>query len=169
MDSSSTAGDSVFEELQSDATAAFLNTATPRVQSTETHSQPVHHEGVTEEVQTHNISEHDLGLDSPNAKNVGAQMKAEENDRSPTNDIKDDASISSLQLRLQRDDQPYNFRSEHPPELTWQYKQDGAKYARTAAVYIEGLENRVMTVEKELLELQYEVGSKERPDSDEDR
>ena len=69
----------------------------------------------------------------------------------------------------QRLRQPYD--STDPPlgSLPEDYKRLGTKYARVAAIYTEGLESRVSGVEKELLELQYEFGSKERPDADERR
>ena len=99
---------------------------------------------------------------SPNAATARVQATDVHSQPVQHGGNEDDASIdSSILLRQHR----WNLRysDAKPSGLVTEYKQCGNKYARVAAVYTEGLESRVHTVEKELLELQYELGSKERP------
>lgn len=162
MDSTSTPGDFVSEELQEVATAASLNTATTRVQATEVQSQPVQHGGDEEDVQARDSFHHGLASDSDEAESGGEDANLKEDEHPHTDDFEDDTSIDALSL----DSQNLHYRNygrEQPSRVVAKYKQHGEKYARVAAVYTEGLESRVHTVEKELLELQYELGSKERP------
>lgn len=162
MDSTSTPGDFVSEELQEVATAASLNTATTRVQATEVQSQPVQHGGDEEDLQPHEFPHQGLASDSAEAGIGGEQANMKEDEHPHTDDFEDNTSIDTDSLIFRS----YNFRHygrERPSELVARYKQHGDKYARVAAVYTEGLESRVHTLEKELLELQYELGSKERP------
>lgn len=130
----------------------------------EVHSRPVQH-GVNEEnVQTRDSANQELLPDSPEATNAGAQAGTKENGHSPPNDVQDDVSISSEDLMDARVLQPVDFKKpEHYPHFFEACKEKGPKYARVAALYTETLENRVGVLEKELLELHYEVGSKERP------
>lgn len=162
MDSTSTSGDFESEELQEVATAASLNTATTRVQATEVQSQPVQHGGNEEDLQPHEFSQHGLASDSDEAGNGGEQANMKKDEPSPIDDFKDNASIDSQALMIHTIQQHYDYR-RGSSETFAKHKQYGTKYARVAALYTEGLEIRVRTVEKELLELQYELGSKERP------
>ena len=162
MDSTSTPGDFVSEQLQKVATAASLNTATTRLQATEVPSQPAQHGGNEEDVQACDSLNHGLASDPDEAENGGEHANVKEDEHSPTDDFKDDASIDSDNSS----DQNFGilpFGEEQRRRMVARLKQYGHKYARVAAVYTEGLESRVHTVEKELLELQYELGSKERP------
>lgn len=162
MDSTSTPGDFVSEELQEVATAASLNTATTRVQATEVQSQPVQHGGDEEDVQARDSFHHGLASDSDEAESGGENAKLKEDEPSPTDDFKDNASIDSDELMFHSIGQQIDHRRGSSKSFAM-HKQYGTKYARVAALYTEGLETRVRTVEKELLELQYELGSKERP------
>ena len=161
MDSTSNPGDYASEELQRVATTASLNTATPRVQATEAHSQPVQHGGNEEDLQPHEFPHHGLASDSAEAGIGGEQANMKEDEPSPTDDFKDNASIDSQALMIHTIQQHYDYKRGSSESA--KHKQYGTKYARVAALYTEGLEIRVRTVEKELLELQYELGSKERP------
>lgn len=162
MDSTSTPGDFVSEELQEVATAASLNTATTRVQATEVQSQPVQHGGNEEGLQPREFPHHGLASDSAEPGIGGEQANMKEDEPSPTDDFKDSASIDSDALMFHTTEQYVDYKSRQSESFAM-HKQYGTKYARVAALYTEGLETRVRTVEKELLELQYELGSKERP------
>ena len=47
-----------------------------------------------------------------------------------------------------------------------QRRKRGIKYAKTTAIYVEGLETRVGWLEKEIVELQYKIGSRARPEDE---
>lgn len=162
MDSTSTPGDFVSEELQEVATAASLNTATTRLQATEVQSQPVQHGGDEKDVQARGFFHHGLASDSDEAESVGENANLNEDEHPHTHDFEDDTSMDTEILIDQRLNL-LNYGKEQSSEMVAKYKQHGDKYARVAALYTEGLESRVHAVERELLELQYELGSKERP------
>ena len=169
MGSTSSDGDLAPEELQINATAAPLNTAPDGVQATEFGSQLAQHGTDEGQGQTHGFLRHDPASGSPEATDADVRADTKENKHSPANESSDDISIDSVEIRVWRNEQPYDFRDPPGESLSAEYKRQGAKYARVAAVYTEGLENRVSGIEKELLELQYEFGSKERPDPDKKR
>lgn len=169
MDSTSTAGDFASEKVQTIPSAASLNLAEPRVQATELHSHPVQQGQNGEESQTCVSAKQYLAPDSPEATNAGAQAGIKEDGHSPTNDIEDDVSITGAEINITRDRQTYQFEHEDHSKLAEGYKRSGRKNARAAAIYTEGLEIRVGVLEKELLELQFEVGSKERRNEEEER
>ena len=166
MGSTSSGNDLAPEELQINATAAPPNIAPDGVQATEFGSQPVQHGTDDGEGQTRGFRRHDPASGSTEATDAEARADTKEEEHLPTNEIRDDISISSHEIRLQRDQQAYDFRNPPMESLSAKYKSHGAKYARVAAIYTEGLEHRVSEIEKELLELQYESGSKERPDQE---
>ena len=168
MDSTSSGNDLAPEELQINATAAPLNIAPDGVQATEFGSQPVQHGTDDGEGQTRGFRRHDPASGSPEATDAEARADTKGDEQSPTNEIRDDISIVSRDIRLQRDQQPYDFRDQGN-SMTARYKSQGEKFARVASLYTEGLENRVSEIERELLELQYEFGSKRRPDLDKER
>lgn len=163
MDAILTAGDFASETLQRVPSAASPSSAEPHVQETEAHSQPVWHGGNREDVQTRDSAEKDVAPDSPEAPDIVAQADTKENGHSPTNKIEDDISIASGDIFNEHTSLEADFERRHEPWLVKHYKEKGTKYARVAALYTEGLETRVGALEKELLELQYEVGSRERP------
>ena len=166
MNSTSTAGDFATAELPRMSSAASLEPAELHVQATELPSQPVQHGADGEESQTGVFVKQDLAPDSPEATTAGAQADIKENTHIPILDTSDDdSSIHSSDVEEVRVGQPFNLKGKHL--LLEKYKEDGPKYARAASIYAEGLEHRVGVLEKELLELQYEVGSKERPDEEE--
>ena len=169
MGSSSNDGDLAPEELQRNATAAPLNTAPHGVQATEFGSQLLQHRTDEGEGQTRGFLRHDPASGSPEATDADVRADTKENKHSPTNESSDDISIVSAEIRVQRNEQPYDFRDPQGVFMTAEYKSQGAKFARVAAIYTEGLENRVSGIERELLELQYESGSKQRPDLDKER
>ena len=164
MASTSKDSDLASEELQRNATAAPLNTAPHRVQATEFVSQPVQHETNEGEGQTRDFRSHDPASGSPEATDAGARANEKEDQDTPIDESRDDISIDSTEIRMQRNEQPYDFRDPQRYIMTAEYRDQGAKFARVAAIYTEGLENRVSGLERELLELQYEFGSKARPD-----
>lgn len=163
MNSTSTAGELASEKVQRDSSAASLNLAEPRVQATEIHSQPVQHGAKEELVQTRDSAKQDLASDSLEATNAGGQADLEEDEHSPTNDIRDDVSIASGSLFRETLATPWNYGKQRPDWMVERDKRHGTKYARVAAICTEGLENRVGMLEKELLELQYKFDSGERP------
>ena len=163
MDSILTAGDFASETLQRVPSTASPSSAEHRVQATEVHSQPGWHGGNREDVQTRDSAEKDVAPDSPEAPDIVAQADTKEDGHSSTNKIEDDISIDSNDLFNEHTSLETDFERRHEPWLIKSYKEKGTKYARAAALYTEGLETRVGALEKELLELQYEFGSKERP------
>lgn len=158
MNSTSTAGELASEKVQRDSSAASLKLAEQWK-----FIQPVQHEGKEELVQTRDSAKQDLAPDSLEATDAGGQADLEEDEHSPTNDIRDDVSIASRTLEREIIEMPWEYRKQRPDWMVENYKRHGTKYARVAAIYTEGLETRVGTLEKELLELQYKFGSKERP------
>lgn len=147
------------------SSAASLERAELRAQPTELPSQPVQHGADGEESQTGVSVKQDLAPDSPEATTAGAQADIKENTHIPTSDASDDdSSVDSSDLEEVRIRQSIELKIPHTPSLLLKYKENGPKYARAASIYVEGLEIRVGVLEKDLLELQYEVGSKERPD-----
>ena len=169
MGSTSSDGDLAPEELQMNPTAAPLNTAPDGVQATELGSQLLQHRTDEGEGQTRGFLRHDPASGSPEATDADVRADTKEIKHSPANESGDHISIDNDEIEDQRVRQPYDFRDPPGDSLSADYKRQGAKYARAAAIYTEGLETRVSGIEKELLELQYEFGSKERPDSDEER
>ena len=162
MDSTSPAGGSASEELQRAPAATSLESATPVTQATKVHHQSIQQGDLKEDVQTRDLTKLEVTPESSGSASAGAQARTKEGGQASTNDIKDNVSILSVDQESQRLNQPLDFRID-VPYMTVDYQQNRAKYARAAAIYTEGLENRVSTVEKDLLELQYELGSKERP------
>lgn len=163
MDPTSTTGDFASEKLQRVPSAASLNPAEPHIQATKVQFQPVQHGGNREDEQTRDSAEHDVDPDSLEAAVAGAQENTQEDRHSPINDIRDDVSICSDDLIEERLFGRTDFRLEESEHWSKRSKKKGTKYARVAALYTEGLESRVGTLERDLLELQYEVGAKEKP------
>ena len=165
MDSTSTAGDIPTAELPRMSSAAALKPAKLHEQAIEGPSQPVQHGADGEESQTGVLVKQDLASDSPKATTADAQAHIKEDTHSSTVDNSGDASsVDSSDLEDVRIRQPLDVKTPHYPSLLLSYKESGPKYARAASLHAEGLEARVGVLEKELLELQYGVGSKERPD-----
>ena len=169
MGSTSSDSDLASEELQRNETAAPLNTTPDGVQATELDSQLVQHGTDEGEGQTHGFRRHDTASGSPEATDADVRADTKGDKHSPANESEDDSSIDSHEMADLRADQPLyvGVGQEDPSNAI--YKSQGAKYARVAAIYTEGLENRVSGIEKELLELQYQFGSKDRPDNNKER
>lgn len=170
MDSITTAGGLASEKFQSVPSAASPKPTETCVPAAEGLLQPMQHRENREAVMTHHLAKLDVALDSPEAADAGGQAESTEDECSPTNDIKDDVSIDSAVLVAERrwllDGQLDGAKEEHDPTIAWALgpdKRKGTKYARVAAIYTESLEYRVSALETELLKLQYEIGSKERP------
>ena len=169
MGPTSSDGDLAPEELQRNATAAPLNTDPHRIQAMEFGSQPVQH-GIEEgKGQTCGIRRHDPASGTLEAPDADVRANTKEDEHSSANESVDDSSIDSDDINQDMMDQPYDFRDRQGVSTTEKYKRQGTKYARVVSIYSVGLENRVSGIERELLELQYEFGSKERPDSHEER
>ena len=165
MDSTSTAGDFSTAELPRTSSAASPEPAKLHVQATEISSQPVQHGADGQESQSGVFVKQDLARDSPEATTAGAQAEIKEDTHLPTVDTSDDdSSVDSSDLEDVRIMQPLDLKTPPYPSLLLKYKESGPKYARAASTHAEGLEARVGVLEKDLLELEYEVGSKERPD-----
>ena len=162
MDPSSASDDSFSEKLQEVPSARSFKPAKSFSQATKFPSQSEQQGENGGEVPTYDPAKLDLTPESPEAVDTGAQADIEVGGHAPVDDIRDDVSISSLDLEMQRERQPNDFSEEHRGSLVEGYKRQGTKFARAAAIYTEGLENRVGVLERELLELQYKVGSKER-------
>ena len=169
MGPTSSDGDLAPEELQMNATAAPLNTVPDGVQATEIDSQLVQHGTDEGEGQTRDFRRHDTASGSPEATDADVRANTKEDEHSSANESVDDSSIDSDDINETMMDQPYDFRDRQGVRATEKYKRQGTKYARVVSIYSVGLENRVSGIERELLELQYEFGSKERPDSHEER
>ena len=163
MDSTPTAGDSTSEELHRVATAASLITTAPRTQATDPSSQFVPQEGSKEDVRSRDPSKLDAAPKSADVASVGTQADIKEHEQVSTNDIRDDVSIDSIDMDDTRSFLLETIRDPRGTEYIASYhKKNNTKFSRVAAIYAEILEVRVAVVEKELLELQYEIGSKER-------
>ena len=158
-----TAGDLGSEKLQRVPSTASLDPAESRAQATEALSQAVQHGEIEEDVQTRHPAKQDLTADSPEHQGASAQADVKEDEHSPTDDIKNDVSISSTELRYDTGGIMLNFKKEPSRKRFEVHKKNGTRDARAAAIYTEGLELRVGALEREVLELLYEVGSKERP------
>ena len=165
MDSASNAGDFPAAKLPRMSSAASLEPAEPHVQATRPPSQLVRDGADEEESQSGDFVKQDLASDPPEATTAGAQADIKEDTHLPTVDTSDDdSSVDGSDLEDVRVRQPIGLKIPHSLSLMLKYKESGPKYARAASTYVEGLEARVGVLEKDLLELQYEVGSKERPD-----
>ena len=166
MDPTSTTGDLASENIEKVPSAGSIKSADFPIQATDVRSQSEQYGGSAEDLITRDLAKLGAIPDSPKAVDAGAQADTKKDGLSRTKDIKDDISIPNVELRLMKERQPYAFEEEHSDSLLADYKKDGAKYARVAALYTEGLQTRVSTLEKDLLELQYKLGSKERPDEE---
>lgn len=162
----STVGDSSPGKLQRGSSPASPNSAKSSVKATEARFSSVQHGEFEDGVHSQDSTKQELNPDSPEATNAGAQADVQEDGNSPNDDIKDDVSVASYTVRIQRSEQPYDYKDEHTERLVADYRRDGTKYARVASIYTEGLENRVGTLEREILELQYKFGSKEKPNEE---
>ena len=152
MKSTSTAGDFSSAEVPRMSSAASLAPARLHVQATEIHPQPVQYGADGEESPTGVFVKQDLARDSPEATIAGAQADTKE-------DLPIDETLKdALMVRHHQGLRP-GYRQILSTE---EMKKKGSNYARVASLYTEGLEYRVGDLEKELLALQYEVGSKER-------
>ena len=157
MDSTSTAGDTTSEELHR------VTTIAPSTQAMDPSSQFVQSEGSKEDVQTRDPSKLDVAPNPPKTASVGTQVGTTEHEQVSTNDFRDDVSIDSLEIDDMRQFQRAQHRYPAGAEVfASRHKKDGKKFLKVAAFYTEILETRVASIEKELLELQYEVGFKER-------
>ena len=162
MDSTSTAGDFSPGELPRRSSAASLKAAEPQVQAEEVLSQPVQDGADGEESKTGVLAKQDLALDSPEATTAGAQADNEEDTHLIT--VKPSHYESSIDDSELEDLLLEKTTSTRHSALLEKCKKSGPRHARVSSTYTKGLEARVGTLENELLKLQYEVGSKERPD-----
>ncbi len=160
-----TAGDLSSENLQRSPGAASQGTTEPLVKATEAHSHGLEHEESGQDIQTRHCAKLDAAPDSPEAADAGVQASTKEDGHPSTEDIKDDTSIASSDLQIEREEVlPRDYRLTQCSSLHAEhYKIRGTKHARVAAVYTEGLEIRVRFLEKELLKLRYGLNVKERP------
>lgn len=110
-------------------------------------------DGSKADVQIRDAPKLDVAPDPPEAARASAQAGTKEDGQISTDDIKDDVSIASDDLEFLGRCQHGGVKEEYQKALLKRYKQNGTKYAQATATYIEGLENRVMTVERELPEL----------------
>ncbi len=163
MDSTSTAGNFESVKPQRVPSEASLSPIDNSIPAADIRSQPEQHGRDGEESQTRDFAKQDVAPDSPESADAGVHPDTTEDMQSSTNDIRDDVSIDSIALYDERRTQRLNLTVEHDEDEVTRYKQRGTKYARVAAIYTEGLESRVGALERELLELQYKFGSKERP------
>ena len=170
MDSTSIIDSPASEKLPKVPSAASLDPAELQTQATLSCSQPEQQNVNQVDTQTRDSAQLDVAPDYAEAANAGAQADAKQDTKEdgppPTDNIEDDVSIDSLDVLVERRMQPSSYWMGLDPSLARKYKDKGAKYARVAAIYTEGLENRVRALEIELLELQYKFGSKERPDKE---
>ena len=166
MDSTSIADNSASEGLQNVSTAVSLNPATSGLQATEILSQPTQQEGKGDDEHTSECAELDVATDSPDAAGSSARGGTKVKEHALPNDIKDDVGIATDDLVGQKLDQLRYPQGWAEPSLIGKYRKNGFKYARVASIYVEGLESRVGVLEQELLELQYKIGSKDRPDEE---
>lgn len=98
---------------------------------------------------------------SPNT-DVAAVAETEDTERHLEDvDVADNVSIDSSQLSEVATNVRYNgaWRGN---EFHSKSKTTGRKYAKVAAVFVEGLESRVSALEEELHELQIEMGTRAR-------
>lgn len=96
---------------------------------------------------------------SPNA-DVAAVAETEDTERHLEDvDVADNDSIDSSQLYEVATNARYNGRGS---EFISKSKTTGRKYAKVAAVFVEGLEGRISVLEEELHELQIEMGTRVR-------
>ena len=140
------------------SSVASLKAEEPQVQAKEVLSQPMQHEADGEEPETGVFAKQDLAPDSPEATTAGAQADIEEDTHLPI-----DAMIRMARtIRFRPKAIPEFRRGPSIQEIREDIKEKGSSYALVASMYTESLETRVGVLEKELLDLQYEVGSKER-------
>lgn len=159
MDSTLTDGN--FESVRPQkASLSPIDTSIP---AADIRSQPEQHGRNGEDLQTRDFAKQDVVSDSPETADAGVHSDTKEDRQSSTKDIRDDVSITSSAVIEDTKGMPIILSKLLHEEKITQYKQRGSKYARVAALYTEALENRVGALERELLELQYEFGSKERP------
>ena len=163
MDSISTAGNFEPVKLQRVPSEASLSPTDSRKQAADIQSQPEQHGRNREDLQTQDFAKQDVAPDSPETADAGVHSDTREDRQASTNDIRDDVSIASSAIADETGKQPIHITKLHDEDHIASFKKKGTKYARVAALYTEGLENRVGALETELLELQYEFGSKERP------
>ena len=152
-----------------DATAALLNSAADQVQAAEVHPQSVQHGTVEAQAQTREDPMHDPVSGSPEATDTEEQADRKEEKHSPANDTEDNISTASEDLMNRTFELRYNYKDRIRDDTIAAQKSRGLKYSRVAALYTEGLEHRVRSVEQGLLELQYKFGTMDRPDSDVER
>lgn len=160
MNSTLTAGDIESEDLQRIPAGPSLESATPRTQAIKNSPHSITQDSNNEDVQIREPPKLDVAPEPPEAARASAQADTKEDGHISTDDTKDDFSIASDDLDFVRVRPRRGLGKTNEKVLLKRYRRNGAKHARTTATYIETLENRVMTVERELLELQYEVGSK---------
>ena len=170
MNGASVACDATSEALQQHSSATSLRSADAATKAMDARSGPSVDPGNENDPLTQDHPQQDI-VESVHESQVSDTHNGLEEQDQHGEDPKDDVIIPDHELLNEKKeikiDRQVDIDDRGLDESRLnQRRERGIKYAKTTAIYVEGLETRVGWLEKEIVELQYKIGSRARPDDE---
>lgn len=170
MNGASVACDTASKALQQHSSATSLRSADAATNAMDARSNPSVDPGNENDSLTQDHPQQDV-VESVHESQVSDIQNGVEEQDQHGEDPKDDVSIPDHELLNEKKEIKIDRQlSIHDGTLDEtrlnQRRERGIKYAKTTAIYVEGLETRVGWLEQIALELQYKIGSRVRPDGE---
>lgn len=160
MNGASVARDTASEGLHPDMSATALRSADAATKAMDAQSDPPVDAGNGDHSLAQDHSPQNIVQSFHESGFPHTQNKMEEQHQHDEDSNDDELLTEKKEIEIDRHD-----RSLGVSRLK-QRRERGIKYAKTTAIYVEGLETRVGWLEKEIVELQCKIGSRVRPDDE---
>lgn len=166
MNGASVAYDTASEALQHDASATSLRSADAGIKAMDAQSGPSEDPGNKNHSPTQDQPQQDT-IERVNESQVSDFQNISEGQHRHDEDSKEDVRIPDWELKHETEELEMDREDGMLDEYRLKERRErGIKYAKAAAVYTGQLETRVGWLEREVIELQYEIGSKKRPNDE---
>lgn len=160
MNGASVTCDAASEALHPRSIATSLRSADAATKAMDAQSDPPVDPGNRNHSLAQDHPQHDVVQSVYESKISDTQNELEEQHQHGEDSNEDELLEEKKEIEIDRHD-----KSLAESRLK-QRRERGIKYAKTTAIYVEGLETRVGWLEKEIVELQCKIGSRERPDDE---
>ena len=160
MNGASVACNTASEALHPRSSAASLRSADAATKAMDAQSDPPVDPGNGDQSLPQDLPQQDIAQSGHESKVSDTQNELEEQHQHSEDSNDDELLNEKKEIKIDRHDRDLNV------SRLKQRRERGIKYAKTTAIYVEGLETRVGWLEKEIVELQCKIGSRMRPDDE---
>lgn len=160
MNGASVACDTGSEALHPRSSATSLRSADAATKVMDAQSDPPVDPGNGDHPLAKDHPQQDIGQGVQKSKIADSRHDLEEQHQQDEESNDDELMHEKKEIEVDRYDRGM------PESRLKQRRERGIKYAKTTAIYVEGLETRVGWLEKEIVELQCKIGSRVRPDDE---